>query len=132
MEFEFSVLSVVCYLGLLLGVSSSWWWAWWCPKHVEQTIRSAIETSVASSWHFISTYHQQFLNLRWQFKCKTDGTEMPATDTRNLSLCCTNSVQLHDKFLFHKRFVTLKMCLCLIESHAIKWCGECRNSLTHS
>jgi len=26
------------------------------PEHVEQTIRSAIKTSVASSWHFISTY----------------------------------------------------------------------------
>jgi len=25
-------------------------------KHVEQAIRSAIKTSVASSWHFISTY----------------------------------------------------------------------------
>ena len=35
---------------------SSWWWTWWCPKHVEQAIRSAIKTSVASSWHFISTY----------------------------------------------------------------------------
>ena len=34
---------------------SSWWWAYWCPKHVEQAIRSAIKTSVASSWHFIST-----------------------------------------------------------------------------
>jgi len=34
---------------------SSWWWAQWCPKHVEQAIRSAIKTSVASSWHFIST-----------------------------------------------------------------------------
>ena len=34
---------------------SSWWWAYWCQKHVEQTIRSAIKTSVASSWHFIST-----------------------------------------------------------------------------
>ena len=30
--------------------------AWWCPKHVERAIRSAIKTSVASSWHFISTY----------------------------------------------------------------------------
>ena len=45
---------LVCWLILL----SSWWWAWWCPKHVEQAIRSAIKTSVASSWHFIST---QFL-----------------------------------------------------------------------
>jgi hypothetical protein len=23
--------------------SSSWWWAQWCPKHVEQAIRSAIK-----------------------------------------------------------------------------------------
>jgi len=27
-----------------------------CPKHVEQAIRSAIKSSVASSWHFIFTY----------------------------------------------------------------------------
>ena len=27
----------------------------WCPKYVKQAIRSAIKTSVASSWHFIST-----------------------------------------------------------------------------
>ena len=35
---------------------SSWWRAQLCPKHVKQAIRSAIKTSVASSWHFISTY----------------------------------------------------------------------------
>ena len=35
---------------------SSWWWAYWCPKHLEHSIISAIKTSVASSWHFISTY----------------------------------------------------------------------------
>jgi len=34
---------------------SSWWWAEWCLKHAEQAIRSAIKTSIASSWHFIST-----------------------------------------------------------------------------
>ena len=39
---------------------SSWWWAHWCPKHVEHAIRSAIKTSVASSWHFIST---QFIGI---------------------------------------------------------------------
>jgi len=38
---------------------SSCWWAYWWPKHVEQAIRSAIKTSVASSWHFISTYYQR-------------------------------------------------------------------------
>jgi len=30
-------------------VSSAWWWAYKCPKHVEQ-IRSVINHSVASSW----------------------------------------------------------------------------------
>ena len=30
-------------------VSSSWWWAYKCPKHVEQII-SAINHSVTSSW----------------------------------------------------------------------------------
>ena len=40
----------------LYNTLSSWCWAQWCPKHVEQVIRSAIKTSVASSWHFISTY----------------------------------------------------------------------------
>jgi len=33
------------------------WWAQWCPKHVEQAIRSAIKTSVASSWHSTSTHY---------------------------------------------------------------------------
>ena len=43
---------------------SSWWWAWWRPKHVEQAIRSAIKTSVACSWHFISTYFWTTFNRR--------------------------------------------------------------------
>jgi len=32
-------------------VSSSWWWAYTCPKHVQQII-SAIKHSVSSSWIF--------------------------------------------------------------------------------
>jgi len=58
---ELRVMCPVC--GLLqqaatfcIILSSSWWWAKWCPKHVEQAIRSAIKSSVASSWHFISTH----------------------------------------------------------------------------
>jgi hypothetical protein len=31
-----------------------------CLKHVEQAIRSAIKTSVASSWHFISTDYTSY------------------------------------------------------------------------
>jgi hypothetical protein len=29
-----------------------------------------------------------FLNVRWQFKYKTDGTELPATAASTRSLCC--------------------------------------------
>jgi len=36
-------------------VWSSWWWAYKCPKQVEQII-SAINHSVASSWFFFSTH----------------------------------------------------------------------------
>jgi hypothetical protein len=39
-------------------VSSSWWWAYKCPKHVEHII-SAINHSVASSWFFFSTRMQR-------------------------------------------------------------------------
>jgi len=40
-----------------------WWWAKWCLKHVEQAIRSAKKSSVASIWHFISTYHSVVLSV---------------------------------------------------------------------
>ena len=30
------------------------------PDHVEQAMRTAIKTSVASSWHFISTYIREW------------------------------------------------------------------------
>jgi len=39
----------------ILVVSSSRWWAYKCPKHVEQ-ITIAINHSVASSWFFFSTH----------------------------------------------------------------------------
>ena len=55
---ELRVMRPVCRIlqtGRII-LLSSWWWAWWCPKHVEQAIRSTIKTSVASSWHFVSTY----------------------------------------------------------------------------
>jgi len=41
-------------------VSSSWWWAYKCPKHVEQII-SAIKHSVTSSWFYSLRLH--FSNL---------------------------------------------------------------------
>ena len=42
-------------------VSSSWWWAYECPKHVEQII-IAIKHSVASSW---------FSSLRLSYDART-------------------------------------------------------------
>ena len=44
-------------------VSSSWWWAWKCPKHVEQII-SAIKHSVASSWFSsLCLYYDAWTNI---------------------------------------------------------------------
>ena len=44
-------------------VSSSWWWAQKCQKHVEHII-SAINYSVASSWFFFCTlYYSYFWNM---------------------------------------------------------------------
>ena len=48
-------------------VSSSWWWAYKCPKHVEQII-SAIKHSVASSW---------FYSLRLYYDVRTNIHPMP-------------------------------------------------------
>ena len=36
----------------------------------------------------------RILNVRWQLKFKTDGTELPATEASSRYICCTNSVQL--------------------------------------
>ena len=57
-------------------LSSSWCWAKWCPKHVEQAIRSAIKSSVASSWHFISTYAGKYSMEYWNFKIHTGDYTM--------------------------------------------------------
>jgi len=34
-----------------------------------------------------------FLNVHWQFKFKTDGTEFPATDASSRSLCCKGQLK---------------------------------------
>ena len=50
-------------------VSSSWWWAYKCLKHVEQII-SAINHSVASSW--VSS-----LRIDWGKLCKNPAVKIP-------------------------------------------------------
>jgi hypothetical protein len=44
-------------------VPFSWWWAWWCPKHVE----TPINTSSASSWLFIHL-HDSRCTVTWNEK----------------------------------------------------------------
>ena len=64
---------------------SSWWWAQWCPKHVEQAIRPAKKTSVASSWHFVSTYRtQSFRQLfRWFPNNKLNRNQVTCLQTKH-------------------------------------------------
>jgi len=52
-------------------VSSSWWWAYKCPIHVEQII-SAINHSVASSW---------FSSLRLYYNARTNIHYIHSRDT---------------------------------------------------
>jgi len=55
-------------------VSSSWWWAYKCPKHVDQII-SAIKHSVVSSWFSsLPLYYDAQTNIHqiyWIFKAVT-------------------------------------------------------------
>ena len=63
-------------------VSRSWWWAYKCPKHVEQ-ITSAISHSVASSWFSSlriyndarTNIHQIYSVLSFSFICLTSPGE---------------------------------------------------------
>jgi hypothetical protein len=76
-------------------VSSSWWWAYKCPKHVEQII-SAINHSVASSW---------FSSLRLYYDARTNihqinsGTFFPLRKLRLFYKCCLISLAVSDLLL---------------------------------
>ena len=72
---------------------SSWWWAYWCPKHVKQAIRSAIKTSVASSWNCISTYYILFfsLSLSWRDSSLV-GLDLPP---HSRGMCFLDHTQRH-------------------------------------
>jgi len=63
----FQVAGLVWSWGLCVRFAGCWFTG---PKHVEQAIRSAIKTSVASSWHFISTYYDfKYLTLLHHVNC---------------------------------------------------------------
>jgi hypothetical protein len=47
---------VLYTIGVVGFVPFSWWWTWWCPKHVETPINTS---SSASSWLFIHL-HKKF------------------------------------------------------------------------
>ena len=56
------------------ALSSSWWWAYKCPKHVEQII-SAIKHSVAFSW---------FSSLRLYYDARTNIDQIHQNNLENL------------------------------------------------
>ena len=62
-------------------VSSSWWWAFMCPKHAEQII-SAIKHSVASSWFSsLSLYYDARTNIQ-QIRCVYSLSHSPVSWSR--------------------------------------------------
>jgi hypothetical protein len=83
-------------------VSSSWWWAYECPKHVEQII-IAIKHSVASSWFsslrlecYIFSFHSSLSSLSFSL-LQVRGTVQKALlrhQRRHVSPaeCCTCAV----------------------------------------
>ena len=53
-----------------------------------------------------------FLNVRWQFKFKTDGTELPASDISSRSLCCrarykSDSTRAETRFGLSEKWTSL-------------------------
>jgi len=70
-------------------VSSSWWWAYKCPKHVEQIVR-AINHSVASSWFFLlyacTTMHGQTYIKFSLCRCEMGNGSSQA------SVCCISAL----------------------------------------
>jgi len=74
-------------------VSSSWWWAYKYPKHVEQII-SAINHWVASSW---------FSSLRLYYDARTNIHQMfIPVDMHVISLTFARNLFLFGKYLFIK------------------------------
>ena len=55
--------------------------------YVEQAIRSAIETSVASSWHFISTGYSKVNKILLKTECRDLQTIFNSPD-RVSRICC--------------------------------------------
>ena len=72
-------------------VSSSWWWAYKCPKHVEQFI-SAIKHSVASSW--FSSFRLKFRRTVWHLKMRRIG--YPETSVISINLRCVTTQKRED------------------------------------
>ena len=73
-------------------VSSSWWWAYKCPKHVEHIV-SAIKHSVASSWFFSSPYI--FLKFMFVIFNVNDKPQYPSIQPRNISILLHRSRKVH-------------------------------------
>jgi len=80
-------------------VSSSWWWAYKCPKHFEQII-SAINNSVVSSWFSslriykdarTNTHQDHLITLPCFIRIKSHGIKVVQINLK------TNTVKIKDK-----------------------------------
>jgi len=69
-------------------VSSSWWWAYKCPKHVEQVI-SAIRHSIASNGGFFSTLIQRCTDKHTSKSATCLGTHCTIVRENSLSFLKT-------------------------------------------
>jgi len=78
----------------ILQAATTVWYYWApdggnsaAPKHVEQAIRSAIKTSVASSWHFISTLASCYENGSTPRQLELWGYKWMSCDAMYTRLC---------------------------------------------
>ena len=106
-------------------VSSSWWWAQNCPKHVEYII-SAINHSVVSSWFFFSMHME--VNYRQKTSiCSWNREVFVSKDSCNcLNLWHSKQYCWGHIFIFYlvHRFMTNRSCVCISHLHnvdALQW-----------
>ena len=76
-------------------VSSSWWWAYKCPKHVEQII-SAIKHSVTSSW---------FSSLRLYYDKQTNIHQIHGIFIMHALPCTTNNTSYQSQLRYISAFL---------------------------
>ena len=112
-------------------VSSSWWWAYKCPKHVEQII-SAINHSVASSWFSsLGLYYDARTNIHQIWISHCGFWKSPDLRTDLFRITSTNC-SLHNTGVYEcliwttlvfPRAVTMKIPVFGLVIHLMQWQG---------